>query len=142
MLIFCLVKANTAAQDWRTVIYMSVDTTPPNADPKHTSDVNTLPYSYSLTAPPILLRDGPDTPTSKYYTIPATPNTPYPTLPISLPDMAMYLASAVKDSQTMVHDKPSGIGRLAEYLAILYPPEAERGVKDDAPESYSHPKRI
>lgn len=104
---------------------MTIDNTPPNATPAYTNgDANILPYSYDV-FPPAILRGGPDTPTSKYYTIPATLNTPYPTLPISLPKMAMYLASAVGDSQSMVHDGPRGIERLAETVAMLYPAQVE-----------------
>lgn len=80
---------------------------------------------------PALLRDGPDAPMSKYYTIPATPNTPYPTLPISFPNMATYLASAVEDSRRTTHDGSSGMKRLAKTLDTLYPAEVELGMEDD-----------
>ena len=71
---------------------------------------------------------------SKYYTIPATPNTPYPTLPISFPNMAMYLASVVEDSRRMAHDGSSGMKRLAKTLDLFYPAEVELGMEDDEPD--------
>ena len=128
-------KVNATSEDWRTVIYLTID----NPQPSHASheytndDVNTLPFSYTMSPLPALLRDGPDGPMSKYYTIPATPNTPYPTLPISLPNMAMYLASAVEDSRRMAHDNSSGMKRLAKTLNTFYPAKVEFGMEDDEP---------
>lgn len=129
------VKVNSASQDWRTVIYMTVDLPPPTTAPhKYTNgDVNTLPFSYTLTTPPTL-HDGPDAPLSKWYTIPATPSTPHPTLPISFPNMAMYLASAVEDSRRMAYDNSSGMKRLSKTLDMLYPAQVELGMEDDEPE--------
>ena len=131
-----LMKVNTTSQDWRTVIYLTIDNPPPtNAPHKFTNgDVNTLPFSYSASPLPTLLRDGPDGPMSKYYTVPATPSTPYPTLPISFPNMAMYLASAVEDSRRMGHDNSSGMKRLAKTLDTLYPATVELGMEDDEPD--------
>ena len=127
---------NTTSQDWRTVIYLTIDNPPPsNAPHKFTNgDVNTLPFSYTTSPLPALLRDGPDTPMSKYYTIPATPNTPYPTLPISFPNMATYLASAVEESRRTMHDGSSGMKRLAKTLDTLYPAKVELGMEDDEPD--------
>ena len=127
---------NTTSQDWRTVLYLTIDNPPlSNAPYKFTNgDVNTLPFSYSGSPLPTLLRDSPDAPMSKYYTIPATPNTPYPTLPISFPNMAMYLASAVEDSRRMTHDNSSGMKRLAKTLDTLYPAKVELGMEDDEPD--------
>ncbi|KAF9782910.1 hypothetical protein BJ322DRAFT_1126616 [Thelephora terrestris] len=130
------VKVNATSQDWRTVIYMTIDNpSPSNAPHKFSNgDVNTLPWSYNATPLPPLLRDGPDTPVSKYYTIPATSSTPYPTLPISFPNMAMYLASAVEDSRRMAHDNSGGMKRLAKTLDMLYPAQVELGMEDDEPD--------
>jgi len=58
---------------------------------------------------------------SSYYTIPATQNTPYPTLPISFPNLAVYLASAAEDSRGAARDDRSGMNRLAKTLDTLYP---------------------
>ena len=131
-----LMKVNTTSDDWRTVIYLTVDSPPTsNASHKYTNgDVNTLPFSYTMSPLPALLRDGPDGPMSKYYTVPATSNTPYPTLPISFPNMAMYLASAVEDSRRMAHDSSSGMKRLAKTLDTFYPAAVELGMEDDEPE--------
>lgn len=111
---------------------MTIDNPPPsNAPNKFTNgDVNTLPFSYTAAPLPPLLRDGPDAPMSKYYTIPATSSTPHPTLPISFPNMAMYLASAVDDSR---HDN-SAMKRLSKTLDILYPAQVELGMEDDEPD--------
>jgi len=130
---------NTTSQDWRTILYLTIDNPPPsNASNKYTNgDVNTLPFSYSASSLPTLLRDGSDALMSKYYTIPATPNTPYPTLPISFPNLAMYLASAVEDSRRMAQDNWSGIKRLAKTLDTLYP--AEFGMEDDVGDESDRP---
>ena len=74
---------------------------------------------------------------SKYYTVPATPDTPHPTLPISFPNMAVYLASAVENSRKLAHDNSSGMKRLAKTLVMLYPAEVELGMEDDEPEKPS-----
>ena len=117
------------------MIYLTIDNPPPsNAPNKFTNgDVNTLPFSYRASPLPALLRDGPDAPFSKYYTIPATFNTPHPILPISFPNMAVYLASAVEDSRRMAHDNSSGMKRLAKTLDALYPAQVELGFEDDEP---------
>ena len=130
------IKVNATSQDWRTVIYLTIDNPPPsNAPHKFTNgDVNTLPFSYTASPLPPLLRDGPDAPMSKYYTVPATPSSPHPTLPISFPNMAMYLASAVEDSRRMVHDSSGGAKRLAKTLDALYPAQVELGMEDDEPD--------
>ena len=129
-------KVTPASQDWRTVIYLTIDNPPPaTASRKFTNgDVNALPYSYTLGSLPQLLRDGPNSQLSKYYTIPATPKVPYPKLPISFPNMAGYLASAVDDSRRMLHDNSSGMKRLAKTLDTLYPGKVELGMEDDGPD--------
>jgi len=68
---------------------------------------------------------------SKYYTIPAAPNTPYPSLPISFLNLAMYLASAAEDSRGIAHDNRSGMKQLAKTLDTLYPAKVELGLEDD-----------
>ena len=122
-----LTKVDTASQDWRTVVYLTIDnSSPPDAPREFTNgDVNTLPFSYSASSLPSILRDGPDGPIAKYYTIPATQNTPYPTLPIGFPSVAVYLASAVYDSRRTERDDSGGMGRLAKILDTLYPAEVE-----------------
>ena len=126
-------KVSPKSQDWRTILYLTIDNPPPsNAPQKFTNgDVDTLPFGYSASPLPVLLRDGPDGPMSSYYTIPATPNTPYPTLPISFPNLAAYLASAVEDSRGVPQDDRSGMNRLAKTLDTLYPAGVESGSEDN-----------
>jgi len=126
------VRVNANPRDWRTIIYLTVDVPPPpDAPSKFTNgDVNTLPFSYTTFPIFPILQSGPDTPTSKYYAIPATPNNPYPTLPVSFPNMATYLAFAVEDSR-MTRGKSSGMKRLAKMLDRFYPAEPELGVEGD-----------
>ena len=126
-------KVNTTPPDWRTVIYLTIDNPPPSDAPHRftNGDVNTLPYSYSASPLPALLRDDPDGPMSKYYSIPATQNTPYPTLPISFPNLAVYLASAVEDSRRVAHDNSGDMQRLAKTLDMLYPVKAGLGMNGE-----------
>jgi hypothetical protein len=60
-----------------------------------------------------------------YYTIPATQKTPLPKLPITMPSMAMYLASALEDSRRAPGDTMSGLRRLAKMVDDFYPNEQE-----------------
>jgi len=87
-------------------------------------DVNILPYSYGLSTLPALLRNGPDSHISKYYTIPATARTPLPKLPISLPNLAMYLTAALEESRRALGDSSSGLRRLAKMIDQFYPNQA------------------
>lgn len=117
-------KVHRASPDWRTVIYLTIDYPPP-PDHRYTNgDVNVLPYSYNLSALPTLLSDGPESHVSKYYTIPATSRTPLPKLPITMPSMAMYLASALDDSRRALSDTSSGVRRLAKMVDQFYPNES------------------
>lgn len=123
---------NATSRDWRTIIYLTVDVPPPpDAPSKFTNgDVNGLPFSYTTFPTFQVLKGGPDTPTSKYYTIPATANNPYPTLPVSFPSMAAYLAFAVEDSRK-AHGNLSGMRRFAKMLDKVYSPEPGLGVEGD-----------
>lgn len=93
----------------------------PGAYKYHNGDVNTLPWSYTLSSIPAVLRDGADTPMSKCYTIPLTESLPYPTLPISFPNMAMYLQAALEESRRHMHDSSSGMRKLAKMVDTCYP---------------------
>lgn len=90
-----------------------------------------LPYSYKMSALPTLLSDGPESHVSKYYTIPATSRTPLPTLPITMPSMAMYLASALDDSRRALGDTSSGVRRLAKMVDQFYPNETSAGGEEE-----------
>lgn len=117
-------KVHRTSPHWRTVIYLTIDYPPPPELRYANGDVNTLPYSYNLSALPTLLSDGPESHVSKYYTIPATSRTPLPTLPITMPSMAMYLASALDDSRRALGDTSSGARRLAKMVDQFYPNES------------------
>ena len=86
-----------------------------------------LPYSYTLSTLPALLRGGRESQISKYYTIPVTSRTPLPKLPISMPNMAVYLASALEDSRRALGDSSSGLRKLAKMIDQIYPNERGRG---------------
>lgn len=124
------VKIHHSASEWRTVIYLTTDMpVPPSITNSHkytNGDVTVLPYSYTLSPLPQLLRDGADSPMAKYYVVPATNSTPYPTLPINFPNLAMYLQSAVQVSRKAAHDSSSGLRRLALNIDSCYPRDDER----------------
>ena len=103
-------------------------------------DTSTLPWSYTLAQQPPFLRDGADAPLSKFYTIPVNQDTPFPTLPISFPNLATYLASALENSRDAMHDSSSGLRRLAKYIDQFYP--SDRAGLDDAPERSGMRQRL
>ncbi|EGN93019.1 hypothetical protein SERLA73DRAFT_146160 [Serpula lacrymans var. lacrymans S7.3] len=123
------VKVHHSSSDWRTVLYLTTDyPCPPNTNNAHkytNGDVSVLPYSYTLSSLPTLLRDGAESPMAKYYVIPSTNSTPYPTLPINFPNLAMYLQSAVQDSRKAANDSSSGLRKLANYIDTCYPNDSE-----------------
>lgn len=129
------VKIHHSASEWRTVIYLTTDMpVPPSVTNSHkytNGDVTVLPYSYTLSPLPQLLRDGADSPMAKYYVVPATNSIPYPTLPINFPNLAMYLQSAVQASRKAAHDSSSGLRRLALNIDSCYPRDDERPVSTD-----------
>jgi hypothetical protein len=116
-------QVHQASTDWRTVIYLTIDYPPPPEHRHTNADVNVLPYSYNLSSLPALLSNGPESPVSKYYTIPATAKTPLPKLPIKMDSMANYLASALDDSRRAPSDASSGLRRLAKMVDQFYPEE-------------------
>lgn len=123
-------KIHHSASVWRTVLYLTTDhPTPsnlPNAHKYTNGDVTVLPYSYAMSPLPTLLRDGSESPMAKYYVVPSTPTTPYPTLPINFPNLAMYLQSAVQDSRRAANDSSSGLRKLAQYIDNCYHTEEDR----------------
>jgi len=123
------VKLHHSASEWKTVLYLTTDypvpSNVPNAHRYTNCDVSALPYSYALSPLPPLLRDGPESPMAKYYVVPSTATTPYPTLPIDFPDLAMYLQSAVRDSRRAASDSSGGIRKLAQHIDSCYQTEAE-----------------
>jgi hypothetical protein len=94
-------------------------------------DVDILPWSYTLSSLPALLRDGADTLLSKTYTIPASDSVPFPTLPISFPNMAMYLQAALEESRKYLGDSSSGVRKLAKMVETCYPTTVEPNDADN-----------
>ena len=93
-----------------------------------------LPWSYTLSAIPLLLRDASDTNMSKTYTIPATDTIPLPTLPITFPNLALYLQAALDTSRRHLSDNPSGLGKLGKMVQTCYPNINEGYSEYDTPE--------
>ena len=98
-----------------------VPATAPTGWKYRNGDSSTLPWSYTLSALPAFLRDGPDSPLSKFYTVPCTSEMPFPALPISFPNLATYLAAALEHARGAMGDGSSGARRLAKYVDQLYP---------------------
>lgn len=119
------IKVHHSSTDWRTILYLTIDHPVPPAAPNafkyNNGDVNTLPWSYTLSSLPALLRDGADSPLAKSYTVPLSPSTPYPSLPINLPNLAMYLHAALEDSRRAMNDSSSGLRKLAKMVDGYYP---------------------
>ncbi|KZT12557.1 uncharacterized protein LAESUDRAFT_753629 [Laetiporus sulphureus 93-53] len=131
------VRVHSSSSHWRTVFYMTIDRPVPlnasNSSRYRSGDTTVLPYSYTLTPPPPLLQDGADAPMSKYYTIPSIPGNLYPTLPVTFPDLATYLASALEASRDAVHESP-GLRRLAKLIDTLYPANHPNGPAEEEDE--------
>ncbi|KAI4523195.1 hypothetical protein EV122DRAFT_212800 [Schizophyllum commune] len=119
------VKPHASARDWRTVLWFTLDHPVPSAIPgagRYTNgDVSTLPWSYTLSTIPTLLRDGADSPVSKWYTVPSTDATPYPVLPIACPNLALYLQAALDESRRATGDAVVGPKKLARMVESCYP---------------------
>lgn len=132
------VRVHHRSTEWRTILYLSLDYPVPQAQASGwkyvNGDVNTLPYSYTLSSLPALLRDGADSPMAKSYTIPLTPNTPFPALPITLPNMALYLQSSLEESRKALHDSSSGMRKLAQLVNSCYPEDVPVYEESDLPE--------
>jgi len=123
------------SSQWRTILYFTLDYPSPRSGDAR-QNVNTLPYSYSLSSIPTLLRDSSDTPVSKTFTIPASDAVPYPTLPITFPNLAMYLQAALEESRRYLNDSSSGNRKLAKMVQACYPSRTD-DVLPDAPERSS-----
>lgn len=107
------------------VLWFTIDHPVPPSMPgasKYTpNEVNILPFSYTLSTIPALLRDSDDSNISQTYTIPSTENTPYPALPISFPNLAMYLQAVLDESRRYMDDSSSGIRKLGRMMETCYP---------------------
>lgn len=96
---------------------------------------NILPWSYTLSPVPILLRDAADTPLSKTYTIYPTEAVPLPDLPITFPNLAIYLHVVWQQSRkySRSSDVSSGLGKLGKMVETCYPNVKEEDYEDDMP---------
>ncbi|KAL0949380.1 hypothetical protein HGRIS_009449 [Hohenbuehelia grisea] len=128
------VKPHHSALDWRVVLWLTIDHPVPPAVPNArkylNGDVNMLPWTYTLSTVPALLRDA-DSPISKFYVVPATDSMPYPVLPISFPDLAMYLQASLEESRRHMNDSSSGRRKLAKMLEMCYPHLALEDEEED-----------
>ncbi|KAF9482517.1 hypothetical protein BDN70DRAFT_801413 [Pholiota conissans] len=131
--------------DWRTILWFTIDHLVPPSVPgasRYTSgNPNLLPWSYTLSPVPLLLRDATDTHISKTYTIPASDSVPLPTLPITFPNLALYLQAALDASRQHSGDSSSGLGKLGKTVQMCYPNVGQTGLSEfDIPErtSVSH----
>ncbi|KAG7449065.1 uncharacterized protein BT62DRAFT_1052799 [Guyanagaster necrorhizus] len=119
------VRPHPASEDWRTIIWLTIDHPVPASLPgarKYTNgDVDVLPWSYTLSAQPALLRDNADSQISQTYTIPSTEAVPYPKLPITFPNMALYLQAALDESRRYSNDGSSGMRKLSRMMDRCYP---------------------
>ncbi|KAJ7904677.1 hypothetical protein B0H14DRAFT_3079500 [Mycena olivaceomarginata] len=126
------VRTHHASSDWRAVLWFTIDhpvpTSLPNSRKYTNNDVDMLPWSYTLSSVPALLRDGSDTLLSKFYTIPSSPAVPFPALPISFPNMAMYLQAALEESRKYMADSSSGMRRLGKMVETRERTRAASGV--------------
>jgi hypothetical protein len=107
----------------------------PNAFKYANGDVSMLPFSYTLSQIPALLRDGADSPLSKYYTIPVTDALPYPNLPVRLDNLSRYLQAALVESRKTMNDSSSGMRKLAKMVDGFYPsdPTESSVIGDEVP---------
>ena len=114
-------------------MYLSLDhPVPPGHNWKFTNgDTTVLPYSYVLSGntPAHLMTS----PLSQIYVIPLSASSPFPILPISLPNLALYLQSAMQDSRArkVQNDPSNGMRRLAKMVDAYYPEEVVGPDKDD-----------
>lgn len=120
-------QVHSASNEWITGVYMSIDVPvpvgAPNAVRFRSGDSTVVPWSYTISAAPAVMRDGADGPLSKFYTIPSVPGNLYPTLPTTFPDLAMYLASALELSRNGAPEGYPGLRRLSKLVDSLYPEE-------------------
>ncbi|KAF8192469.1 hypothetical protein BJ912DRAFT_848961 [Pholiota molesta] len=136
------IKPAPQSNDWRTIVWFTIDHPVPPTVPgaaRYTSgNPNLLPWSYTLSPIPLLLRDATDTSISKTYTIPASESVPLPTLPITFPSLASYLQVALEASRQHSGDSSSGLGKLGKTVQMCYPNVGQGGLSEfDIPERSS-----
>ncbi|KAI0089266.1 hypothetical protein BDY19DRAFT_134737 [Irpex rosettiformis] len=125
------VKLHATSLDWHVILYLTIDLSVPNDQRynkyRNLSDPSVLPFSYTLSPTPTHLREAADSPLQKWYSIPSTGNKPSITLPVSFPDLAQYLISAVEESRRAVSDRTTSMGRLAKCIDTFYPNKSSGG---------------
>jgi len=86
-----------------TILWFSIDQPVPSNIPDaaeyNSFNPNVLPWSYTQHPIPEILRYPACQEGLERYTIPATDKVPYPTLPITFPDLALYLQAALEESR-------------------------------------------
>jgi hypothetical protein len=85
-------------------------------------------FRYTLCKPPLVFHNNDVT---QFYTVPETTASPYPTLPMTFPNLALYLHSALADSRQAAGDSTSGWRRLCRMLDSCYRDEMQRPVEDE-----------
>ncbi|KAF9495451.1 hypothetical protein BDN71DRAFT_882088 [Pleurotus eryngii] len=119
-----LVKPHHSAPDWRVVLWFKIDhpvpPNLPNALRYTNNDTSQLPYTFTLGSVPTILHDS-DSAVSKYYVIPSTENLPFPSLPVTFPNLAMYLQAALEESRRYINDSSSGMRKLAKMVDQAFP---------------------
>ncbi|KAG7096783.1 hypothetical protein E1B28_004193 [Marasmius oreades] len=122
------VRPHHGSDDWRTVIWLTIDhpVSPGPQTRKYTNnDVDVLPFSYTLSPIPPLLHNNADTPLSKIFTVPSTDSKPYPLLPVTFPNLALYLQAALEESRRYLSDSSSGFRKLTKMIQLCYPSSYE-----------------
>jgi len=122
-----VIQFNRVAQaTWRIVLYLTVDY---EGDPQRqpykftNGDTSTIPFSYTLCQPPLVFHNNEVT---QFYNVPSTGSSPYPSLPITFSNYALYLQSALEDSRQAAGDVSGGCRRLAKMLEMYYREEMQR----------------
>ncbi|KDR83873.1 hypothetical protein GALMADRAFT_236334 [Galerina marginata CBS 339.88] len=148
-------KPHPASKEWRTMVWFTIDHPVPPSVPeahRYLGNPNLLPWSYSQGSLPTLMRDNPDvnfqkhqtpmllqdgrdTQISRIYTIPASETLPLPNLPITFPNLALYLQAALDYSRRHSSDGP-GLGKLGKLVQTCYP-SVEQVSEFDIPERSS-----
>ncbi|KAJ3802045.1 hypothetical protein GGU11DRAFT_767063 [Lentinula aff. detonsa] len=127
------VRPHYNSSTWRTVVWFTIDQDADRPQSRRiinpSGEVERLPYSYSQMKLPALLRDGSDSPLSKTYTIPSTHSVPYPVLPISFPNLTLYLQAALDESRRYLNDSSSGMRKFAKMLEHCFPDEFDSGAR-------------
>lgn len=118
-----ILQPHPVSNDWRTILWFTIDHSPPHR--RKSTSVDELPYSYSLSSPlPALLQDSADTAISKLYTIPESEGLQFPPLPITFPSLATYLQASLVESRRHASSDPSGLGKLSKMVDMCFPESA------------------